>query len=83
MGLISWILFGALAGWIASLIAGTNERQGCLMNVVVGVVGAFIGGFVLNLLTGRGMNLGFNIASLAVAIVGALILLALASAVRR
>ncbi|WP_370650239.1 GlsB/YeaQ/YmgE family stress response membrane protein, partial [Oscillochloris sp. ZM17-4] len=40
MGPISWIIFGGLAGWVASMIAGTNARQGCLMNIVVGVVGA-------------------------------------------
>ena len=51
MGLISWILFGALAGWVASIFMGTNKRQGCLLNIVVGVIGALIGGFLIQLLT--------------------------------
>ena len=50
-GLVSWVVLGALAGWLASVIMGTNQRQGCLANVVIGVVGAFIGGFLVNLLT--------------------------------
>ena len=43
-GIVSWIVIGALAGWVASLIMGTNDRQGCLLDIVVGIVGAFIGG---------------------------------------
>jgi uncharacterized membrane protein YeaQ/YmgE (transglycosylase-associated protein family) len=77
MGLFSWIIFGALAGWVASMLAGTNERQGCLMNIVVGVVGAFLGGFVVELLTGQGFSFAFNIRSFIVAVLGALGLLAL------
>ena len=46
MGFIAWIVLGALAGWIASLIAGTNRQQGCLIDIIVGIVGAFIGGFL-------------------------------------
>ena len=47
MGFLSWLIMGALAGWIASLIAGTNRQQGCLIDIIVGIVGAFIGGFLL------------------------------------
>ena len=75
MSIIGWLIIGALAGWIASMIAGTNAQQGWVMNVVVGIVGALIGGFLVNLLM-PGANVGgFNLISLIVAIVGAVILL--------
>ncbi len=75
MSIIGWLVIGALAGWIASMIAGTNAQQGWVMNVVVGIVGALIGGFLVNLLM-PGANVGgFNLVSLIVAIVGAVILL--------
>ena len=57
MGILSWIIVGGLAGWIASIIMGRNERQGCLMNIVVGVVGAAIGGFIVSLFGGTGDRL--------------------------
>ena len=83
MGLISWIIFGALAGWVASMVMGTNERQGCLMNIVVGVVGALLGGLVVELVTGRGFDFAFNLRSFAVAVLGAVGLLAIAGWGRR
>jgi uncharacterized membrane protein YeaQ/YmgE (transglycosylase-associated protein family) len=83
MGILSWIIFGALAGWVASLITGTNERQGCLLNIIVGVVGAFIGGFLVELLGGGAMDFGFNLWSFIVAVVGAVLLLLIVGAVRR
>ena len=82
MGIIAWIIFGALAGWIASMIAGTNGRQGALGNIVVGVLGALVGGFVFHLLGGAGIT-GFNIWSLMVAIIGAVILLFIVKLFRR
>ena len=82
-GLLSWIIFGALAGWVASIIAGTNERQGCFLNIVVGVIGAFIGGLIMELLTGRNFIFGFNFRSFIVAVIGAVILLALTGVARR
>lgn len=74
MGIIAWIILGGLAGWIASMIAGTNANQGLLGNIVVGIIGAFIGGFLINLLGGKGVT-GFDIWSLLVAIMGATLLL--------
>lgn len=83
MGVISWILFGALAGWVASMLMGTNARQGCLGNIVVGVVGAFIGGFLVEFLTGRGVSFDWNWRSFGVAVLGAVILLAITGWGRR
>jgi uncharacterized membrane protein YeaQ/YmgE (transglycosylase-associated protein family) len=83
MGLLSWIIFGALAGWVAGEIAGTRYRQGCLLNIVVGVVGAFIGGLLMQALTGHGFNIGFNLRSFVVAVIGSVIFLAIARAARR
>lgn len=82
MGIILWIIFGALAGWIASLIMKTDAQQGAIANIVVGIVGAFIGGFVFNLFGDNDVT-GFNIYSLVVAVVGAVILLAIMKAFRR
>ena len=83
MGIIAWIIFGALAGWVASMIMGTNRRQGCLLDIVVGVVGAFVGGFVVEVLTGRNFNTRFNFSSFIVAVIGAVILLAILNLLRR
>jgi uncharacterized membrane protein YeaQ/YmgE (transglycosylase-associated protein family) len=83
MGLIAWLIFGGLAGWIASMIAGTNARQGCLLNIIVGVIGAFIGGFLYTLLTGRPFTFEFDINSFVVAVIGAVILLFIITGFRR
>ncbi len=75
MSIIAWIVFGAIAGWIASIIAGTNRRQGCLTNIVVGVIGAFVGGLLMEIITGRGFSFDFSLPSFVVAILGAVVLL--------
>ena len=49
IGIVAWIIIGGLAGWIGSKIMGTDEQQGILLNVVVGVVGGLLGGFLLSL----------------------------------
>jgi uncharacterized membrane protein YeaQ/YmgE (transglycosylase-associated protein family) len=74
MGIIGWIVLGGLAGWVASMIAGTNARQGMLGNIIFGIIGAFVGGFIFNLLGGSGVT-GFNFWSFFVALVGAVVLL--------
>jgi uncharacterized membrane protein YeaQ/YmgE (transglycosylase-associated protein family) len=83
MGLVAWIIFGALAGWLASVIAGTDRRQGCLLDIVVGIVGAFIGGFLMQIATGQGLRFGFDIRSFVVAVLGAVVLLVITGATRR
>lgn len=72
LGIIYWIIIGALAGWIASLIVGKNSEMGAGANIVVGIIGGFIGGFVMNMLGGQGMT-GFNLWSLLVATLGSII----------
>ncbi|MFH2006396.1 MAG: GlsB/YeaQ/YmgE family stress response membrane protein [bacterium] len=72
MGLLGWIVLGGVAGWLASLLM--DERQGCLLNVVVGVVGAVIGGLLFSRLGRTGFT-GFNIWSLGIAIVGSVLFL--------
>jgi uncharacterized membrane protein YeaQ/YmgE (transglycosylase-associated protein family) len=76
MGIIAWIVLGALAGWIGSMITGTNAQMGAFANIMVGIIGALIGGFLFTLLGGSGVN-GFNFWSLFVAVVGSVILLAI------
>jgi uncharacterized membrane protein YeaQ/YmgE (transglycosylase-associated protein family) len=80
MGIILWIIFGALAGWMASIVMG--EGGGLVWDIIVGIVGAVIGGFVMSLLGQGGVN-GFTLYSFAVAVIGACILIAIVRAVRK
>ena len=82
-GIISWIVFGALAGWVASMIAGDNARQGWLGNIIVGIIGAFIGGLIFGLLFGGGQfTLTWSIGSFIAAVIGAIILLFILRAIQ-
>lgn len=73
--IIVWIVFGALAGWIASIITGKNKQMGAVENVVSGIAGAFIGGFIMeNIFDTEGVT-GFNVYSFIVAILGAVVLI--------
>jgi uncharacterized membrane protein YeaQ/YmgE (transglycosylase-associated protein family) len=83
MSIISWIIIGAVAGWIASMIMGRNARMGWLANIIVGIVGALIGGFAWGLITGSNFVATFSLGTLLVAIVGAIVLLAIYGAVSR
>lgn len=74
MNILVWIIFGALAGWIASMVMNTNGDQGAIGNIIVGIVGAMIGGFIARQFGEPGVT-GFNLGSLIVAILGAIILL--------
>ena len=82
MGIILWIIFGAIAGWIASLIMKTDAQQGAFLNIVVGIIGAVIGGWIMNFF-GQSGTTGFNIYSLIVAVIGACVLIALVRLFRR
>jgi uncharacterized membrane protein YeaQ/YmgE (transglycosylase-associated protein family) len=75
MGWLAWLIVGALAGWLASMVMKTNRQQGLLMDIVVGIVGAFIGGFIFSQFGSTGVT-GFNIWSVFVAFTGAVVLLA-------
>jgi uncharacterized membrane protein YeaQ/YmgE (transglycosylase-associated protein family) len=79
LNIILWVIFGALAGWIASIIMRTNAEQGAVANVVVGIVGAVIGGWIARAITGNDVT-GFNLTSLIIAIIGAVVLLAVLKA---
>lgn len=81
MNFILWLVIGALAGWIASMIMKTNAEQGLLIDIIVGIIGAFIGGYVV---TFFGVDPNANlIITLVTAVIGAVILLAIIKAVRR
>jgi uncharacterized membrane protein YeaQ/YmgE (transglycosylase-associated protein family) len=75
MGWLAWLIVGAVAGWLASVVMKTNHRQGLLMDILVGIVGAFIGGFLFNQFGTAGVT-GFNVWSIFVAFTGAVVLLA-------
>ena len=85
MGFILWLIVGGLLGWVASMIMGTNDRQGIFLNIVVGIIGAFIGGLLLAPLFGTGtINAGdFSLGSLLVSLVGAVVLLAVVNFFRK
>lgn len=74
MGIILWIIFGALVGWVASMVMGTNREQGAIANIVVGIIGALIGGFIARAFGAEGVS-GFNLVSFLVALVGAVVLI--------
>ena len=82
MSIIVWVVFGALAGWIASIISGTDKSQGALANIIVGILGSFLGGFLTSLVGRDGVN-GFNLYSALVAIIGSIILLTLYKTIAR
>lgn len=74
MGIIGWIIIGAIAGWLASMVTGNDKKMGAFANIIVGVIGGLIGGFIMSLLGGKGVS-GFNLWSLLVAFIGSLIVL--------
>lgn len=82
MSILTWIILGGLAGWIASMITGDNPRQGILGNILVGILGAVIGGWLAGAILGEEGVTGFNLGSLITAIIGATILLFIARAFR-
>ncbi len=85
MNFIIWLVVGGLIGWIASMIMRTDAQQGVILNVVVGIVGALLGGWLLSPLFGAGtINAGdFSLAGLGLSLLGSVILLAIVNLVRR
>jgi len=81
MGVLLWILFGGIAGWVGSMIMGTDGQQGIILNIVVGIVGAVLGGYIMNFFGVGGVS-GFNLYSFLVAIVGAVVLLGIVKMIR-
>jgi uncharacterized membrane protein YeaQ/YmgE (transglycosylase-associated protein family) len=80
MGILLWIIFGALAGWIASVIMKTDA--GAMMDIIMGIVGAVVGGFIMNLLGQSGVT-GFNLYSMIVAVIGAIVVIYIGRMMRR
>lgn len=81
MGLILWLVIGGVIGWLASLVMRTDGQQGIILNVVVGIIGAFLGGL---LFTGGSINSApLTVTSFLVSLVGAIILLAIVNLIRR
>jgi uncharacterized membrane protein YeaQ/YmgE (transglycosylase-associated protein family) len=75
MNPILWIIFGAIAGWVAGRLYGDDRPEGCVTNIVIGIGGALLGGSIYHLITGRDWTHKFNLPSLIVAILGALLLI--------
>lgn len=82
MGIILWVIFGAIAGWIASMFMGTDGNQGTLTDIIMGIIGAIVGGFIMNLLGQSGVT-GFNLYSMLVAVIGAVVVIYIARRIRR
>ena len=83
MDLLIALVIGGVIGWLASIVMKTNSRQGLLSDIIVGVIGGLIGGFLLTQLGEGGAVTGINLTSILVAFIGAVILLALLRLVRR
>lgn len=80
LSLIAWLIFGALIGWVASKIMNTDAQQGAVLNIVVGIIGAFIGGFLIN----RDVTANvFNLWSVLTALIGAVVLLGIVNLFQR
>lgn len=81
MGILSWIIFGLIAGAVAKLVMPGRDPGGCLITILLGIAGAVVGGFLYGLLTGQQQIMQFNIGSFLVAIAGAILLLIIYRAV--
>jgi uncharacterized membrane protein YeaQ/YmgE (transglycosylase-associated protein family) len=85
MNFIIWIVIGGILGWLASLVMRTDAQQGLFLNIIVGIVGALLGGWLLAPLFGTGTinQNDFSISSLLVSFLGAIVLLAIVNLLRR
>jgi len=82
MNFIAWIILGGVSGWLASIVMRTNKSMGKISNIIVGIIGASIGGFIYHLFGASGVT-GFNWHSLWVSVVGSIILLLFVKLIRR
>lgn len=82
INLIAWLIFGALAGWIASVLMKSDGQMGTVANVIVGILGAMVGGWLMSAFGQAGVT-GFNVYSFFVAVVGAVVLLFVIGILRR
>ena len=80
LGIIIWLIVGGIVGWLASLIMRTDAQQGILLNIVVGIVGAFLAGLILG---GGTINEGITLESFLYSLLGAVVLLAIVNLIRR
>ncbi|MGY1410616.1 MULTISPECIES: GlsB/YeaQ/YmgE family stress response membrane protein [unclassified Luteimonas] len=84
MNIIIWLIVGGIVGWLASIIMKRDGQQGILLNIVVGIVGALIGGWLIGPWLGAGsINAGITVMSFVVSLIGAVILLAIINLFRR
>jgi uncharacterized membrane protein YeaQ/YmgE (transglycosylase-associated protein family) len=84
MGILIWLIVGGVVGWLASIIMRTDAQQGILMNVIVGIVGALLAGFIISPMLGVGtINEGVSVGTFLVSLIGAVILLAIVNLFRR
>lgn len=83
MNILVWIIFGALAGWLASIVMGKNRQMGAIANIIVGIIGAFLGSWIMQQFFGGPGVTGFNLPSILVAVVGAVVLLFIVGLIRR
>lgn len=84
MGIIVWLIVGGVVGWLASIIMRTDAQQGILLNVIVGIVGALLAGFIISPMLGIGtINQGLSIGTFLVSLGGAVVLLAIVNLFRR
>ncbi len=79
IGIIVWLVVGGICGWLASLVMRTDAQQGILLNIVVGIVGAFIAGLIF----GGGINDTITVMTFLTSLIGAIILLAIVNLIRR
>jgi uncharacterized membrane protein YeaQ/YmgE (transglycosylase-associated protein family) len=80
MGIILWLIVGGIVGWLASIVMRTNAQQGILMNIVVGIIGAFLAGLIFG---GGSINEGISVGSFLMSLLGAIVLLAIVNMFRR
>ncbi|HZG45225.1 MAG TPA: GlsB/YeaQ/YmgE family stress response membrane protein [Allosphingosinicella sp.] len=80
MGIILWLIVGGIVGWLASIVMRTDAQQGILLNIIVGIVGAFLAGLVFG---GGSINEGITVGSFLMSLLGAIVLLAIVNMFRR